>query len=97
MVDLDVLAKGLTEAQRRDLTSNWDHFCDADHGDIRSDDPNYPDALIAAGYVFIDAVDDDDLETAFAWELGIEAGGLVCRLTPSGLALRAHFKDIQDG
>lgn len=96
MSDVEKMAAGLSEAVKRDLTDNWDHFCEADRGLIVSDDPNYPDQLEAAGYVEFDAVDDDDLEEPFAWERGIVPGGSVLRLTPLGLALRDHLR-AQEG
>lgn len=90
--DLPTLAASLSEAQRADLTANWDHFCDADYTLMKTDDPEYPANLEAAGYVILDAVSDDDLETPFAWELGIEAGGSVYRLTSLGMELRAFLE-----
>lgn len=82
------IAGRLSKAQRDDLTKNWDAFCDGDRGDMRTDDPEYPASLEAAGFVKWDSVDADDLEDAFAWERGIEPGGTVYRFTPLGLAVR---------
>ncbi len=91
--EVERVARGLSAARRADLTINWDHFCEADYALMASEDENYPDALEADGFVYLDAVNPDDLETPFAWELGIEPGGSVYRLTPLGLAVRAHLKD----
>jgi hypothetical protein len=86
---LDKIVASLSEAQRRDLTVNWDDFCDAERLQLP---PDYPDDLVKAGFVILDAVDDDDLDEAFAWDRGIEPGGSVYRLTPLGLAVRDHIR-----
>jgi len=85
------VAAGLSEARRirEDLTDNWDAFCDADQLPHPRDYP-FPDNLEASGYATLESVDDDDLETPFAWERGIVAGGLVWRLTPLGEQVRHH-------
>ena len=88
--EASAIAERLTPEQKRDLTINWDDFCDADRLQLP---PDYPDALMKARFVILDAVDEDDLETSFAWELGIEPGGSVYRLTPLGLAVRTLLKD----
>lgn len=90
-MDVAEIAGRLTKAQRDDLTINWDRFCDADRADIRTQDADYPSELEAAGFVILDEVSADDLETPFAWELGIEPGGSVYRLTSLGLAVRANL------
>lgn len=93
--DLSEIVKGLTEGQKRDLTSNWDHFCDADYSDLRTDDPNYPEALEAAGYAELVPVDADALDSAFAWERGIIPGGSMWQFTPLGLEVRALLQGQQ--
>ncbi|WP_294138298.1 hypothetical protein [Sphingomonas sp.] len=97
MTDPAEITAGLTKAQRDDLTSNWDAFCDGDRGDVRSDDPQYPWALEEAGFVSWDSVEADDLDDPFAWERGIEPGGTIYRLTPLGLSVRASLHDTVRG
>lgn len=95
-IDIAGIAASLTKAQQRDLTSNWDHFCQADYSLMTSDDENYPDALEESGFVCLDGVNADDLETPFADELGIVEGGSVYRLTPLGLQVRQHLLNQGD-
>lgn len=92
--DVGAIAAGLSEAQVLDLTDNWDHFCEADYCLMQSEDESYPDDLESAGFVYLDAVDADDLETPFADELGIVEGGSVYRFTPLGLAVRDLARQI---
>lgn len=92
-MDVVEVAESLTEAQRRDLTANWDHYCQCDYDLIQTDDENYPDQLEEAGFVFLDGVNEDDLDQFFADELGIIEGGSVYRFTPLGIAVRAHLSD----
>lgn len=85
------IARSLTEAKelREDLTENWDALCDADP--IPHFRENFPEGLEAAGYAELVPVDADALDSPFAWERGIEPGGLMWRLTPLGLAIRAEL------
>lgn len=85
-----VVAKGLSESAQlhRDLTVNWDAFCEADPLPDWRDQESFPERLEAAGYAEIVAVDRDALESAFAAERGIYRGGSMWQLTPLGLAVR---------
>lgn len=62
-----------------ELRAFWSDFCDYDP---TPDD--FQDRMEAAGLIYLDAVDDDDLDDPFAEELGIVAGGSVWRLTTKG-------------
>lgn len=90
---LSSLAGKLTEAQRlhEDLLANWDAFSDADPLPHPRED--FPECLERQGYAELVPVDDDALDEAFAWERGIEAGGLMWQLTASGLSLRTYLKE----
>ena len=67
-----------------ELRAFWDAFCDCDP---TPDD--FADRMEAAGFIYMRAVDDDDLDDAFAAERGVEPGGTVWDLTPAGrLALK---------
>lgn len=89
--DIAAIATGLTVAKElhEDLTVNWDAFCDADP--LPHPREYFPDSLDAAGYAELVPVDDDALDDPFAAERGIEPGGMMWRLRPIGLALRAHL------
>lgn len=90
--DVSAICAGLSAAEKRALTSDWDAFCDCDWGDMSCEVDGFAERLEAAGFVTFDAVDDDDLETPFADELGIVAGGSIWRLTPLGLSVRAYLE-----
>ncbi len=92
MSDVAEIARKLSESEKRDLTSNWDHFCDADYGLMRSDDAEYPAELEKAGYAELIPVDADALDSSFAWERGIEKGGMMWSLTASGQAVRTFLQ-----
>lgn len=86
-------AKSAIEGQRliEDLTVNWDAFCDADPLPHPRD--NFPECLGAQGLAEIVPVDDDALDSAFAWERGINPGGSMWQLTSEGVALRQHLQE----
>ncbi len=67
--------------ERDDLRKNWHSFCDCDPFDGAD---TFPDRMEAAGLIELLPVTDDDLEQAFAEELGIIPGGMVWHLTESG-------------
>lgn len=72
----------LTEAQR-DLRGNWGAFCDADVFDGVED---FSERMETAGLIEIVPVTDEALDEAFAYERGIERGGMMWKLTPAGRA-----------
>ena len=86
------LARGLSEAQKADLLQHWDEFCDADPLSDGRDFDDFIEGMEAAGFAELVAVDDDALNEAFASERGIEPGGMMWRLTPLGLLVRAHLE-----
>lgn len=92
--DVARIAAGLTKAQSLALTSDWDAFCDRDYGDMSCAYEGFTERLEESGFAFLDDVDDDDLEDAFAYERGIEAGRMIYRLTELGLAVRAHLQQV---
>lgn len=74
-----------TESEWRaidDLRKNWERFCDCDPFEGSED---FAERMESAGYCELRPVTDDDLETPFAYELGIEPGGSVWDLTAEGL------------
>ena len=70
----------LTEAQR-DLRVNWGTFCDADYFDGVED---FSERMEYAGLIELVPVTDEALDEAFAYERGIERGGMMWQLTPAG-------------
>lgn len=85
----------LTSEQK--LRAFWMDFCQADPVP-----PEFTDDMEAAGFMFLDDVDEDDLQTAFASELGIEPGGRVWRLTDEGrrivnLPEPSHLSQVSQG
>lgn len=68
------------------LRQYWHAACDCDpvDDDAVEDGGDLFDAWEAAGLIVLDAVDDDDLDDAFAYERGIVPGGSCWRLTPAG-------------
>ena len=64
-----------------ELRAYWADFCDCAPA---PDDFQY--RMEVAGLIYLDAVDEDDLDNPFASELGIVPGGSVWRLTPEGRA-----------
>ena len=74
-------ADGVRLAPADELRAFWAARCDAD-----AYPEDFDERMEAAGLITLDAVDDDDLEDAFAYERGIEPGGMVWRLTPAGRA-----------
>ena len=91
--DIATIARGLTKAQREDITSNWIAACDCDWGCITTEPADFFDRLEMSGFAKLVPVDDDALEDAFAHERGIEPGGMMWRLTPLGLAVRAYLME----
>jgi hypothetical protein len=79
----------LTEEEwkaRDDLRKYWGAFCDADIIPIDGDD--FTDRLEKFGLVTWRQVTKRDLEaTVFAYELGLEVGGMCWDLTPKGRAV----------
>lgn len=76
--------KRYTESEWRtidDLRKNWGKFCDCDPFDGSAD---FAERMEAAGFIRLRRVTRDDLEQAFASELGIERGGSVWDLTAKG-------------
>lgn len=88
MADPKTIVADLTEARETllDLTDRWDRICDADPLDCDYDE--YLARMEAAGFMEYAPVDDDALESAFAWERGIVPGGSMLQLTPLGLEVR---------
>ncbi len=80
------VADSLSEAQRLDFTEYWDAICDADP--LPCDYDEYVERMEVGGFAELVPVDDEALESAFAWERGIEPGGMMWQLTPLGLAVR---------
>lgn len=93
MDDIETIARGLTKAQREDLTSNWDAACDGDWALVTTEASDFFESQEAAGFADLVPVDDDALEDAFAAERGIEKGGSMWRLTPLGLRVRAYLEE----
>ncbi|MDA8251642.1 MAG: hypothetical protein M0Z28_21070 [Rhodospirillales bacterium] len=72
----------LTEAEWRDremLRQHWGAFCDADLVP-----EGFTDRMEAAGFIAIRPVKKRDLDAPFAYERGIEAGGMLWELTSKG-------------
>lgn len=57
----------------------WNDFCDADPVP-----PEFADEMEAAGFIEVAPVDEDALESPFAYERGLEPGGSMYVLTPAG-------------
>lgn len=94
--DIAAIVKGLTEARRRaetisDLTVNWDLFSDAEP--LPCDRDEFLSRMLDGGFVELVEVDDDALDDPFAWERGIEPGGMMWRLTETGLRVRAALQE----
>ncbi len=65
----------------------WSAICDCDWHLVPAPViERYEDLLISDGLAFWDGVDEDDLQSPFAEELGVVAGGSVLRLTSKGEA-----------
>lgn len=64
-----------------DLAKNWFDFCNSDAFEGCD---TFGERMQDAGLLYVDNVDDSDLETPFASELGIVPGGTVYRLTDEG-------------
>jgi hypothetical protein len=94
--ELDALAKGLTITQRRDLTERWGQFVDCDELSGHRGPDEFTADMLLDGFAELRSVEPDDLEDPFAWERGIEPGGMVYVLTPLGLALRDYLR-AQEG
>lgn len=92
-----VVAKGLTEIQRCDLTERWDQFCDCDVLSGNRDHGEYTSDLLLDGFADIRPVEPEDFEDPFAFERGIEPDGLVYVLTPLGQAVREHLQEHHHG
>ena len=58
---------------------DWNAFCDADPVA-----PDFAERMEAAGFIELVPVDDEALDDPFAYERGIEPGGLMWDLTPAG-------------
>lgn len=63
---------------------HWNAFSDADHADCPID---FLDNAEEAGLIELVPVDADALDDPFAWERGIERGGMMFQLTAAGHAL----------
>jgi hypothetical protein len=87
MSEAEKIAAGLTEAQRADLTIHWDLLSDADPLPVEYDD--YIQRMEQSGFMECVPVDAEALEASFAYERGIEPGGMMYRLTTLGLEVRA--------
>ena len=75
-----------------ELRAYWDAFCDCD-----SVPDDFQNRMEDAGLIYVDAVDDDDLDDPFAGELGIVPGGSVWRLTAKGRDAYATPSDKEGG
>lgn len=75
-----------------ELRAYWSAFCDCDP---TPDD--FRDRMEAAGLIYLDAANEDDLDNPFASELGIEPGGSVWRLTDRGSQAYATPSDKEGG
>lgn len=96
--EIVALAEKLTETQRLDLTERWGAFCDKDELSGNRDPDEYVADMLLDGFADLRAVEPDDLDDAFAWERGIEPGGMIYVLTPLGHALRASLlSDHREG
>ena len=91
------IARGLTKAQREDLTGNWDAACDCDWADITTDPCDFFERQEAMGFAQCVPVTEDDIDGDFAWERGIEIGGSMWELTTLGLAVRAILMEQDNG
>lgn len=89
--DIAAIARGLTPTQAADLTERWDQFCDCDELSDNRDPDEYTADMLLYGFAELRGVEPDDLEDPFAWERGIEPGGLIYVLTPLGLAVRDYL------
>ena len=86
-----------TEAEWRaidDLRKHWGSFCDCDPFEGAAD---FSERMEAAGFIRLRSVTRDDLEQAFAAELGIERGGMVWDLTAKGRKALAHLPQDRNG
>lgn len=95
----EVMADTLMEIAERgelapevELRAYWSGFCDCDP---TPDD--FQDRMEAADLIYLDTVNEDDLDNSFAGELGIEPGGSVWRLTDKGLEALATTSDKEGG
>jgi hypothetical protein len=80
----------LSEAEwrlREDLRANWAAFCDADP--FEGSD-TFTDRMEAAGYCELVSVTKAALQDPFAYERGIEPGGMMWQLTEAGRAALTH-------
>lgn len=73
------------------LTIMWDAFCDADPLPNGRDIDEYLSEMEDAGLIELRDVEPDDLDDPFAWERGIEPGGMVWTLTEKGKVARAQI------
>lgn len=87
-MEAERIAKRLTEASelRADLTERWDLLTDADP--LPCDYDAYLERMEQDGFMECVPVDDEALDDPFAYERGIEPGGMMYRLTPLGLEVR---------
>ena len=76
--------------EERELVAHWGDFCDADPFD-GSD--NFPERMEAAGLIELVPVTDEALEDPFAYERGIERGGMMWQLTPAGRAALQQWSE----
>lgn len=97
MTDLEAVVAGLSGAQKRDLTIHWDEFCDAEPLSHGREFDAFLNDMEAAGFAQLVPVDQDALEDAFAYERGIEAGGMMWELTGKALAVRAALIEKGEG
>ena len=89
--DVATIARGLNPTQRDDLLVRWPEFCDADPLSGGRDQDEFVADMLLDDFIRLRDVQPDDLDDPFAWERGIEPGGMVYVLTPLGEALRAHL------
>jgi hypothetical protein len=68
------------------LRAYWNDACAADWHLIPDCPEDFMEQMEGAGLAYCRPVEDEDLEQAFAFELGIESGGFVWDLTPAGRA-----------
>lgn len=66
-----------------ELRAHWNQFCDADYFDELD---GFEDRMEQAGLIELVPVADEHLDDAFAYERGIEPGGMVWQLTAAGRA-----------
>ena len=77
----------------QDLLSNWAAFCDCDYFDGVGD---FCERMEKHGLIELVAVNDAALESAFAYERGIEKGGSMWALTTLGRELLAANEEEPD-